>query len=74
MTPEEMRANRLNRGFSIRGLARELEMPEQTVRAAERGEPPSVPNAHKLAEFHGVKVTDIWPIETWDRAENGAAA
>lgn len=74
MTPEQMRTNRINRGFSIRALARELQMPEQTVRAAEKGETPSIANAHKLAGFHGVKVTDIWPTETWGRAESGAAA
>lgn len=64
-----LREERVNRGYSIRALARELNVPEQTIRRAEVGQAPSIANAHKLAEFYGVKVTDLWPVETWERAE-----
>lgn len=67
--PLDMRTERINRGFSIRALARELGVPEQTIRRAEDGLAPSIANAHKLAHFYGVKVTDIWPTDTWDRTE-----
>jgi transcriptional regulator with XRE-family HTH domain len=70
--PLDMRKERINRGFSIRALARELGIPEQTIRRAEDGQAPSIANAHKLANFYGVKVTDIWGVDSWDRTEAAA--
>lgn len=67
--PFDMRHERINRGFSIRALGRELGIPEQTIRRAEEGHAPSIANAHKLASFYGLKVTDLWSIESWDRTE-----
>jgi transcriptional regulator with XRE-family HTH domain len=68
----DMRKERINRGYSLRALSRELGVPEQTIRRAEQGQTPSVANARKLAEFYGVKVTDIWPVDSWDRTEAAA--
>lgn len=54
---------RVNRGHSIRGLARHIDVPEQTIRRAERGERVTPENAFKIATFFDLKVTDIWPVE-----------
>jgi ribosome-binding protein aMBF1 (putative translation factor) len=63
MTPGEMRRARMNRGVSIRGLAREIEVPEQSIRRIESGRPISLPYAKKVADWHGVEVLDILPDE-----------
>lgn len=68
----DMRHERINRGYSIRALARELGIPEQTIRRAEDGQAPSIANAHKLASFYDLKVTDLWAVDSWDRAEAAA--
>lgn len=59
MTPEELRRERLNRGFSRRALAREIEVPEQTLRRLEEGLGVTPMYAKRVADFYGVKVTDI---------------
>lgn len=53
---------RLNRGLSVRGLARECHVPEQAVRRLEAGERITPANAKKIADFFGVKVTDLPPF------------
>lgn len=53
---------RLNRGLSVRALARECEVPEQAVRRLEAGERITPGNAKKIADFFGVKVTDLPPF------------
>lgn len=63
MTTDEMVRERVNRGFSRRRLAREINVPEQTLRRAERGEGVSLQYAKRIADFYGVLVTDIWPVE-----------
>lgn len=63
MTVEEMVHERVNRGFSRRRLARVINVPEQTLRRAERGEGVSLEYAKRIADFYGVLVTDIWPVE-----------
>lgn len=62
MTPEQMRIARINRGISIRGLARELEVPEQSIRRIERGQGITLPYAKKLADWYEVQVTDLLPL------------
>lgn len=59
----DLRSERLNRGFSIRGLSKEIGVPEQSIRRAESGLSLSPSNAFKLASFYGYRVTDIWPVE-----------
>lgn len=63
MTGEELRIARINRGISIRGLARELGVPEQSIRRLEGGIGISLPYAKKIADWHEVQVTDILPVE-----------
>lgn len=55
-------SERLNRGYTIRGLAREIDVPEQAVRRLEGGERISPASAKKLADFFGVQVTDLPPF------------
>lgn len=60
MTPSELKTARLNAGFSIKSLARELEIHEHAIRKLEDergGVHPST--AKKIADFFGVKVTDL---------------
>jgi len=58
-----MKAERLNRGYSIRALADELEIPEQSIRRLEKGLGISPANAKKIADFYGCKVTDLLPVD-----------
>lgn len=62
MTPAELRIARINRGYTIRGLAREIDVPEQSIRRIEGGSRISLPYAKLIADFYGVLVTDLWPV------------
>jgi len=55
----DLATERLNRGMSIRGLARELEIPEQSIRRLEAGMGVQPATAKKVADFYGVRVTDL---------------
>ena len=59
MTAAQMRAARLNAGFSIRGLGRHIGVPEQSIRRLEDGLAVSPEYAKKVADFYGVLVTDL---------------
>jgi transcriptional regulator with XRE-family HTH domain len=50
---------RLNAGFSIRGLARDLGIGEQAIRRLENGEVVHPATAKKVADKFGVRVTDL---------------
>lgn len=63
MSPDELAAARLNAGYSIRSLARHLDVPEQSIRRLEDGERIHPANAKKVADFFGVRVTDLMPID-----------
>ncbi len=54
--------SRLNAGHSIRGLAAHLDVPEQSIRRLEEGKGVTPGNAKKIADFFGLKVTDILPV------------
>lgn len=69
--PINLRAERLNRGLSLRQAAEAMGVPEQSIRRAEGGEGLTPGNAFKIARFYGYKVTDIWPV---DEPTTGAAA
>jgi ribosome-binding protein aMBF1 (putative translation factor) len=54
---------RLNEGLSIRGLAKEVNVPEHSIRRYESGEGGLHPgNAKRIADRFGVKVTDLLPL------------
>lgn len=61
----DLRAERLNRGLTAEAAAKEMGVPPQVLKRAERGDTvmPHPRNAFKIADFYGYKVTDIWPIE-----------
>lgn len=61
-------AERLNRGLSVPAFARDAGVPEHVVRYAEKGNMPSPPNALKIADYLGVRVTDLWPVPEKDAA------
>jgi transcriptional regulator with XRE-family HTH domain len=63
MTGDELRARRINRGASIRGLARELDIPEQTIRRLEDGEGARLDRAKRYADWHKIRVTDLPAFE-----------
>ena len=50
---------RVNKGHSIRGLARELEVHEATIRRLEQGLPVRPESAKPIADYFGVQVTDL---------------
>lgn len=60
---------RLNRGYTIRGLARHLDIPEQSIRRLESGEAIRPGTAKKIADFVGCTVVELLPDP-----EQGAAA
>jgi transcriptional regulator with XRE-family HTH domain len=63
LTPPEIKAERLNRGYSLRDLAQEIHVPEKSIRRLENGLGVNPSNAKKIADFYGVKVTDLMPVE-----------
>lgn len=64
MSGINLTAERLNRGYSIKGLARELDVHEHAIRRLERGEGGVHPaTAKKVADFFGVQVTDLRPFK-----------
>lgn len=58
----DLKTARLNAGLSIRGLAREVDVPEQSIRRFESGDGGLHPaNAKRIADHFGIKVTDLMP-------------
>jgi transcriptional regulator with XRE-family HTH domain len=55
-------SERVNRGFTIRGLAREIGVAEQTLRRLENGEVVHPAKAKLVADYFGCKVTDLMPL------------
>ena len=58
----DLKTARVNRGFSIRGLAREIGIAEQSLRRLEEGEGVHPATAKKVADFFGVNAVDLLPI------------
>lgn len=61
MTPDELRFIRVNRGYARRVLAREINVPEQSLRRIEKGQGVSLLYAKRIADWYGVQVTDLMP-------------
>lgn len=58
----DLPTERLNAGLSIRGLAKEVGVAEQSVRRLESGETVHPAVAKKVADYFGVKVMDLMPL------------
>jgi DNA-binding XRE family transcriptional regulator len=56
-----LRVEYLNRGMSRRAFAREIDVPEQSIRRLEDGKGVNPATAKKVADFIGCKVTDLMP-------------
>lgn len=59
-----LKAERLNRGLSVNDAAAAIDVPSHVLRYAELGNQPRPENAKRIADFYGVRVTDIWPAES----------
>jgi DNA-binding XRE family transcriptional regulator len=58
-----LKVERLNRGLGIPDAAAAIGIPDHVLRYAEKGEGQPRPETAKLiADFYGVRVTDIWPV------------
>ena len=70
-----LEAARLNLGLSAKAAAEQIGIPDHVLRYAETGGQPRPATAKKIADFHGVRVTDIWPPASLiDQADDEAAA
>ncbi len=63
MTSAEIRAGYINEGYSRRSFAEHIDVPEGTIRRLESGLAIHPENAKKVADFLGVRVTDLMPLE-----------
>lgn len=61
-------AERLNRGLSRNEAARQMGIAQKTLVAAEDGRSISPSSAKAIADFYGVRVTDLWPVPNDDAA------
>lgn len=59
----DLRRERMDRGHSQRSLARELQVGDQAIRRLEDGEAVHPATAKKVADYFGIKVTDLMPVE-----------
>lgn len=60
-TPFDLPTTRVNAGLSVRALARELDIPEGSIRRLESGGGMSLAYAKRIADFFGVTVLDVLP-------------
>lgn len=58
-----LRTLRLNMGLSTRKAAIRIGIARETLERAERGEDVWPETAKKIADFYGLRVTDIWPVD-----------
>lgn len=58
-----LRAERLNKGLSTRDAASEIGVSQAIILRAEEGLGVRPAHAKLIADFYGVKVTDIWPVD-----------
>lgn len=59
---------RVNSGFSKRGLALELSLDYRTLVRLEAGESVHPASAKKVADYFGVQVTDLMPLDAGSKA------
>lgn len=58
-----LKAERLNRGLSTRAAAEQIGISQAILLRAESGQGVWPAHAKLIADFFGVLVTDIWPVE-----------
>lgn len=58
-----LKAERLNRGLSRAELGARVGLSREGVRRIEQGNQPQAATAKRIADFYGVRVTDIWPVD-----------
>lgn len=64
---------RLDRGLSVRQAAEQIGVAAGTLAQAETGErQPHPGSALKIAVFYGLAVTEVWPLQTAEPAEEAA--
>jgi transcriptional regulator with XRE-family HTH domain len=61
-----LRDERLNRGLSSRAAAEEIGVSQAVLLRAESGEGVRPVHAKRIADYYGVKVTDLWPFDADD--------
>lgn len=57
---------RLNKGLSINNAAKEIGIHPQVLSGAEKRATPHPHHAKKIADYHGLQVTDIWRVEDFE--------
>lgn len=58
-----LKAERLNRGQSLRQASKAMGISEGTLRRAEDHQRINPSNAFAIASYYGYQVTGIWPVE-----------
>jgi transcriptional regulator with XRE-family HTH domain len=61
-----LRAERIDRGLSLAEAGELMGVDRRTLNKAEEGVMPQPAKAKRIADFFGVRVTDIWPVEDSD--------
>ena len=70
----DLRAARLNAGLAQRQLAKTCKVSLSTIQGLEDGKGAHPRNAKKVADFFGVLVTDLMPLDSGDDDELEEAA
>lgn len=68
MTLEEMKEERLNRGLTIDTASHAIGVSRETLRKVEEGYRPGPRLGKLIADFYGVRFTDLWPVEREETA------
>jgi transcriptional regulator with XRE-family HTH domain len=68
-----LRDERLNKGLSSRAAAEEIGVSQAVLLRAEGGEGVRPVHAKRIADYYGVKVTDLWPLDPDDDPVEAAA-
>lgn len=64
MSVDLLRTARLDRGLTLRAAAQRIGVNWKTLQRAEAGDAVPYPaTALRIADFYGLRVTDIWPVE-----------
>ena len=61
--PVNLVVERLNQGLSVNRAAIAIGIARGSLQKAEAGEMPHPAVAKQIADFYGVKVTDVWPVD-----------